>query len=90
MIDFGMCVRSVKRTDRFLVLQLENLKSSYEQTDATLLHGRIVVGIGLTCCVRLLSFDVVAQSLKPVKLLFPCKRTQHCWPTAPNIASVCN
>ena len=22
---------------------------------------------------------VVTQSLKPVKLLAPCKRTQHCW-----------
>ena len=27
------------------------------------------------CCVLL---GVVAQSLKPVKLLAPCKRTQHC------------
>ena len=34
------------------------------------------------CCVLL---GVVAQSLKPVKLLAPCKRTQHCWPTTPNI-----
>ena len=86
MIDFGMRVRSVKRTDRFLVLQLKRLKSSYEQTDATLLHGHIVVGL---CCVRLppccLLFDVVGQSLKPVKLLFPCKRTQQCGPTPPNI-----
>ena len=24
------------------------------------------------------------SSLKPVKLLGPCKRTQHCWPTTPN------
>ena len=29
--------------------------------------------------------DVAAQSLKQVKLLAPCKRTQHCWPTTPNI-----
>ena len=40
---------------------------------------------------------LVAYSLKPVKLLGPCKRTQHCWPTTPNnvlellalVASVC-
>ena len=37
----------------------------------------------VACCWMLLR--VVAQSLKPVKLLAPCKRTQHCWPTTPNI-----
>ena len=31
--------------------------------------------------------DVAAQSLKPVKLLTPCKRTQHCWML--HVASVC-
>ena len=37
-----------------------------------------------TCCVY--------GSLKPVKLLGPCKRTQHCWPTTPNIvgALICS
>ena len=29
--------------------------------------------------------DVAALSLIPVKLLTPCKRAQHCWPTTPNI-----
>ena len=28
---------------------------------------------------------LVAYTLKPVKLLDPCKRTQHCWPTTRNI-----
>ena len=27
---------------------------------------------------------LVMYSLKPVKLLGPCKRTQHCWPTTRN------
>ena len=31
----------------------------------------------------------VAQSLKPVKLLAPCKRTYHCWPATPNILGRC-
>ena len=38
----------------------------------------------MTCCVRLHKqcwhlLALVAYSLKPVKLLGPCKRTQHCW-----------
>ena len=32
---------------------------------------------------------LVAYSLKPVKLLGPCKRTQHCWPTTPNNVGSC-
>ena len=32
---------------------------------------------------------LVAYSLKPVKLLGPCKRTQHCWPTTPNKVGYC-
>ena len=32
---------------------------------------------------------LVTYSLKPVKLLGPCKRTQHCWPTTPNIVGSC-
>ena len=49
------------------------------QTDATLL--------GPTCCVRLhgttTMLALVGYSLKPVKLLGPCQRTQHCWPKKP-------
>ena len=42
--------------------------------------------LDVTCCVGLHTLlRVVAQSLKPVKRLAPCKRTQHCWPTTPNI-----
>ena len=41
----------------------------------------------VACCWMLLR--VVAQSLKPVKLLAPCKRTQHCWLTTPNIVGNC-
>ena len=37
-------------------------------------------------CWMLLCF--VAQSLKPVKLLAPCKRAQHCWPTSPTLLDV--
>ena len=40
----------------------------------------------LPCCMLL---RVVAQSLKPVKLLAPCKRTQHWWPMTPNIIGSC-
>ena len=32
---------------------------------------------------------LVAYSLKPVKVLGPCKRTQHCWPTTPNNVGSC-
>ena len=55
------------------------------QTDATLL--------GPTCCVRLhgtpTMLALVAYSLKPVKLLGPCKRTQHFWPKTPNNTQQC-
>ena len=47
----------------------------------------------LTCCVRLhgttTMLALVAYSLKPVILLGPCKRTQHCWPTTPNNVGKC-
>ena len=47
----------------------------------------------VTCCVRLNGTTTmlahVAHSLKPVKLLGPCKRTQHCWPTTPNNVGSC-
>ena len=32
---------------------------------------------------------LVVYSLKPVKLLGPCKRTQHCWPKTPNNTQKC-
>ena len=37
------------------------------------------------CCVLL---EVVVQSLIPVKLLAPSKRTQHCWATTPTMLDV--
>ena len=53
-------------------------------------NGHNIVGqqhatlLGSTCCVCLRGTTTmlapVAYSLKPVKLLDPCKRTQHCWP----------
>ena len=47
----------------------------------------------VTCCVRLhgttTMLALVAYSLKPVKLLGPCKRTQHCRPTTPNNVGSC-
>ena len=49
--------------------------------------------LGPTCCARLhgttTMLALVAYSLKPVKLLGPCKRTQHCWPKAPNNTQQC-
>ena len=54
-------------------------------------NGHNIVGqqhatlLGPTCSVRLhgttTMLAIVAYSLKPVKLLGPYKRTQHCWPT---------
>ena len=38
-------------------------------------------------CWQLLA--LVAYKLKPVKLLGPCKRTQHCWPTTSNNVGSC-
>ena len=32
---------------------------------------------------------LVAYSLKPVELLGPCKRTQHCWPKTSNNMQQC-
>ena len=32
---------------------------------------------------------LVPHSLKPVKRLGPCKRTQHCWPKTPNNTQQC-
>ena len=58
-------------------------------------NGPIIVGPNnvVTCCVRLhgttTMLALVAYSLKPVKLLGPCKRTQHCWPTTPNNVGSC-
>ena len=62
-------------------------------------NGRNIVGqqrstlLGLTCCVRLHGtatvLALVACSLRPVKLLGQCKRTQHCWPTTCNKVVTC-
>ena len=62
-------------------------------------NGRNIVGqqhptlLGPTCCVRLhgttTMLALVAYSLKSVKLLGPCKRTQHCWPKNPNNTQQC-
>ena len=72
----------------------QNLRASgCVQTDATLLTNISqhcwmlhVASVCTSCCMLL---DVVAQSLKPVKLLPSCKRTQHCWLTTPNIVGSC-
>ena len=46
-----------------------------------------------TCCVRLhgttTMFALVVSSLRPVKLLGPCKWTQHCCPKTPNNTQQC-
>ena len=64
------------------------------QTGATLLANKsYVVGCymlrpfahPIAFCWMLLR--VVGQSLKPVKLLAPCKRAHFCWPTSPNIVA---
>ena len=64
------------------------------QTGATLLANKsYVVGYymlrpfahPIAFCWMLLR--VVGQSLKPVKLLAPCKRAHFCWPTSPNIVA---
>ena len=58
-------------------------------------NGPNIVGPNnvVTCCVRLhgttTMLALVAYSLKPVKRLSPCKRTQHCWPTTPNNVGNC-
>ena len=66
------------------------------QTDTTLLANntqhcwaQYVVSVCMEpqqCC-HLLA--LVAYSLKPVKLLGPCKRAQHCWPKTPNNTQRC-
>ena len=58
-------------------------------------NGPNIVGSNnvVTCCVRLhgttTMLALVAYSLKPVKLLGPCKRTQHCRQTTPNNVGSC-
>ena len=56
-------------------------------------NGRNTVGPNI-CCVHLhgatTMLALVAYSLKPVKLLGPCKRAQHCWPTTrSNVVTCC-
>ena len=65
------------------------------QTDATLLASNTqhcwAQHLASACmepqCWHLLA--LVAYSLKPVKLLGPCKRTQYCWPKTPNNTQQC-
>ena len=59
-------------------------------------HNPTLLGptmLWLNCCVRLhgttTMLALVAYSLKPVKPLGPCKRTQHCWPATPNNVGIC-
>ena len=65
------------------------------QTDATLLAINSQHCWAQQCCDLLRPFAwnhnniIIAYSLKPVKLLDPCKRTQHCWPTTPNNVGSC-
>ena len=77
----------------FLTLTRIRVHLRCVQTNATLLTNNSqhcwmlhVASVCTPCCMLL---DVVAQSLKPVKLLAPCKRTQHCWLTTPNIVGSC-
>ena len=63
------------------------------QTDATLLTNNSqhcwMLHVASVCTPSCMLLDVVAQSLKPVKLFAPCKRTQHCWLTTPGIVGSC-
>ena len=62
----------------------------YVKAHANGRNSRNIVGqqhatlLGQTCYVRLhgtiTMLALVAYSLKPVKLLGPCKRMQYCWP----------
>ena len=66
------------------------------QTDSTLLANNTqhcwAQHVASLCmepqqCWHLLA--LVAHSLKPAKLLVPCKRKQHCWPKTPNNTQQC-
>ena len=71
-----------------LLLTRDNIK--------THANGPNIIGPNnvVTCCVRLhgttTMLALVAYSLKPVKLLGPCKRMQHCWPTTTNNVESCS
>ena len=49
-------------------------------------HCWVLLHVASACtyCLAMMLLGVVASSLKPVKLLAPCKRTQHCLPTTPS------
>ena len=76
-------------------LRFRKYPASYGRGLKARANGRNIVGqqhailLGPTCCVRLhgatTMLVLVAYSLKPVKFLGPCKRTQHCWPATRNI-----
>ena len=61
------------------------------QQQSTLLGPTMLWLVASVCmepqCWHLLA--LVAYSLKPVKCLGPCKRTQHCWPTTPSHVGSC-
>ena len=59
------------------------------QTDPTLLGPTMLWLVASVCIGTTTMLALVAYSLKPVKLLGPCKRTQHCWPTTPNNVGSC-
>ena len=48
------------------------------------------MSISTSCCLLLhVVWTWTAQSLRPVKLLVPCKWPPHCWLTTPNIVGSC-
>ena len=63
------------------------------QTDTTLLADNTQHCWAQQSCHLLRPFawnhNISTYSLKPVKLLGPCKRTQHCWSTTPNNVGSC-
>ena len=63
------------------------------QTDTTLLANIMqhcwAQRVASICIGTTTVLALVVYSLKPVKLLSPCKRTQHCWPRTPNNTQQC-
>ena len=81
-----LCLNYFRQNPNFQFHWIQSRKLNFRQlsaNDATLLgnnsqHCRMLhaVCVCTPCCLLLL---VVAQSLRPGKLLAPCKRTQYCW-----------
>ena len=88
-----MIVYSTSSARRYISLRNYNLQLGCVQTDATLLTSNSqhcwMLHVASICTPYYMLLDVVAQSLKPVKLLAQWKRTQHCWLTTPNIVGSC-